>query len=175
MEPTIFRPFESLQFAELKRHTGEIRRAFDYPGIPYHDADEENKDNKFNRWQWHNLPLLVEMHHDHEFIKTVSDMLGVKVKPSYVFLSMYGPDGVCPLHVDRPQCQFTVDLAIEQDAIWPIYINDKPIALQEGEAVLYSGTGDPHFRKPMSEDSLATYCTLAFFHFVPTTWMGRLS
>jgi hypothetical protein len=174
MEPIIFKPFDVLEFHDIKTHTKEIRRAFDYPGIPYHDAEEENETCKFNRWQWHNLPVLVDYHHEPSFIQKVSEMVGEPVKPSYVFLSMYGPHGVCPLHTDRPQCQFTVDLSIESDGIWPIYINDKKISICDGEAVLYSGTNDPHYRKPMREDSPATYCTLAFFHFVPTTWMGRL-
>jgi PKHD-type hydroxylase len=145
MEPTVIQPFEPHQFAELQRHAHEVRKLFDWPGIEYHDLGE-CEENKFNRWFVHNPPLLRKFHHSPLFISKISSMVGVDLKPSYVFLSMYGPNGVCPLHTDRPQCQYTVDLVLEQDEVWPIYVNDSPYELAPGKALLYSGTGHPHFR-----------------------------
>jgi hypothetical protein len=161
-------------FADLKRHVHEVRRLFDWPGIPYHDHDAASE-NKFNRWHWNNLPLLTTLHHSAAMRAMVSKLAGVELKPSYNFLSMYGPDGVCPLHQDRPQCQFTLDLCISQDETWPIYVDEAPFVLAEAEGLFYSGTGQPHYRKPMKTDSHATFCNLAFFHFVPTTWQGSLT
>lgn len=172
MKPTIIRPFDEKTFASLKEHVKHVRMVVDAPGLPYHDAGFPDNE-RFNRWAWHNLPRLVELHHSPKLITLASDTFGVDLKPSYAFLSMYGPDGVCPLHTDRPQCQFTIDLVINQDSAWPIYVDGEPYLLGEGEALCYSGTRQPHFRKPMKEDSKATYIDLAFFHWVPTNWMGK--
>lgn len=174
--PMVITPFSDETVSKIVEHVKHVRSCFDAPGNPYHDANETN--NRFNRWYWHNLPLLKKLHHDPEFISLVSNHFGQPLKPSYVFLSMYGPEGVCPVHTDRPQCQFTVDMLVSSDHTdkpWPIYVNENPYVLTKpGEALAYSGTGQVHYRKPMSVDSDATKVDLAFFHFVPTDWMGRL-
>lgn len=172
-QPQVIKSFSDAVFADLKQHINEVRRLFDWPGIEYHDKGEK-EDQLFNRWCWHNLPLLRKLHNSPELIKMASDLAGMQLQPSYAFLSMYGPEGICPKHVDRPQCQFTIDLCISQDAPWPIYVEEKPYILEEGQALFYSGTGQEHFRKAMKEDSKATYCNLAFFHFVPVEWQGTL-
>lgn len=172
MQPQVIKPFSTEVFKEIQTHIKHVRKMFDHPGMIYHDANEPEQ-NRFNRWMWHNLPLLKQLHHDPEFIAKVFKVTGKKLKPSYVFLSMYGPEGVCPYHVDRPQCRITVDLCIDQDAVWPIYVDDVAYNLKPGEALVYSGTDQPHYRKPMKDDSQATWCNLAFFHFVPTDWMGE--
>lgn len=177
-EPTIIKPFGEPDFERIRRHVREVRNCFDWPGMPYHDIAAPPED-KFNRWYWHNLPMLKELHHSPRLIATVSELFQRPLKPSYVFLSMYGPEGVCPPHTDRPQCQFTVDLQISSNAQWPINISGKDYVLEDGEAICYSGTGQHHFRKPWSETGVATrmdtpfFMNLAFFHFVPTDWMGK--
>lgn len=173
LEPKIIRPFSEEVFADLSKHVKEVRRIFDNPGNPYHDNAVE-AGRQFNRWQWHNLPLLVKLHHSRALVNLACDTFGRDLKPSYVFLSMYGPEGVCPLHQDRPQCQFTMDLLIHGAEEWPIYVNEKPYISNPGDALCYSGTGQPHYRKPMKEDSKAVMADLAFFHFVPTEWIGEL-
>ena len=180
METKILRPFSDEQFSDIKKHITEVRRLFDWPGIRLHDADQAEAE-RFNRWYWHNLPLLKAFHNDPKFIAQACEIFGTAVKPSYVFLSMYGSQGICPVHTDRPQCLYTIDLAVNQDATWPIYIGSqqgtptedcKPYILQEGEAVCYSGVNNKHYRKAMAVDSKATYADLAFFHFADARWMG---
>jgi hypothetical protein len=185
MKPTLIRPFDKKTFDEIKEHVGHIRKAYDWPGIPVHDANDP-EDNKFSRWFWHNLPMLKQLHHSPELIMKASKVFGEPVKPSYVFTSLYDANGVCPVHRDRPQCRYTIDLCIDQDDVWPIYVEDledknpdklarcKPYILKPGEALCYSGTGQTHYRKPMKEDSKATWINLAFFHWVPTSWMGEV-
>jgi hypothetical protein len=174
IHPTVIKPFDSTSFHEISLHVGQIRRAYDWPGLQPHDHSAEVS-HRFNRWFWHNLPLLRKFHHDPKFIAMASKICGQPLKPSYCFLSMYTADGVCPPHTDRPQCQFTVDLQVSSDGSWPIYVEDKPHVLADGEALVYSGTGQEHYRKPMKEDGKScTRMDLAFFHFVPTDWMGAL-
>src|SRR5580658_6063207 len=92
MKPIIRQPFDPDIFQHLKTHVENIRKAFDAPGASYHDANAPEHD-KFNRFFWRNLPKLLELHHDPLFILDASEAFGLKVKPSYVFLSMYGADG----------------------------------------------------------------------------------
>jgi hypothetical protein len=173
-EPKIIQPFNSEALEDIGNHIKEVRRVFDWPGNDYHDKDSP-KENLFNRWYWHNLPLLQKYHHSLEFIKLASDLAGQELKPSYCFLSMYGSDGICPVHTDRPQCQFTIDLQVHADGSWPIYVDEKKYVLENGKALFYSGTGQVHYRKSMKEDSdNCTFMNLAFFHFVPTSWAGQV-
>lgn len=170
--PAIISPFDKETFAKLKEHVRHIRMAFDAPGNPYHDANEPEF-GRFNRWQWHSLPMMIELHHSPELIALASMVFGTPVKPSYSFLSMYGKDGVCPPHKDRSPCQFTIDLQIESDGQWPIYIENEPFLLKDGEALCYSGTDQLHYRRSMQEIPGMTFMNLAFFHWVPTNWMGE--
>jgi hypothetical protein len=172
-EPRIVKPFSDAVFKEVQEHVHQIRKCFDWPGLPYHDLNE-GVETKFNRWFWHNLPVLRSIHQSVPLRIYASELFGMALKPSYCFLSMYGPEGVCPPHTDRPQCQFTIDLLVRGGEEWPIYVEEKPYILQPGEALCYSGTGQKHYRKPMKEDSRATYANLAFFHWVPEEWMGAL-
>ncbi len=178
-EPIIIEPFSLTVIEQIRAHVTQIRNCFDWPGVPYHDANAA-PEGKFNRWFWHNLPLLKHLHNDPEFIAMASDLAGRNLKPTYSFLSMYGPEGVCPLHTDRPQCQFTIDLLINsnhKEKPWPIFVAEKPYVLDEknGQALFYSGTGQAHYREPMATSSDATKVDLAFFHFAPVEWMGELN
>lgn len=183
MVPQIIRPFTSEIFTDLQRHVQEVRRLYDAPGAQYHDVNEVIE-NKFNRWYSHNPPVLVAIHHDPKFIQLACDTFKKLVKPSYAFLSMYGKDGICPPHRDRPQCQFTIDLQIESNGVWPIMLEDiiveplqppidKSYNLEDGQALCYSGTDQKHYRSKM--DLPCTFMNLAFFHFVPVEWVGCLT
>lgn len=180
-KPQIVQPFSDEVFADLQNHAKEVRRLFDWPGIDYHDKGQA-EENLFNRWYWHNLPLMLKLHHQAEFIALASELAGQELKPSYSFLSMYGPEGVCPKHTDRPQCQFTIDLQIDSDGDWPIYVEEKPYVLKNGQGLFYSGTGQEHYRNSMKSDSAshedpsvpAKRMTLGFFHFVPVSWVGGI-
>lgn len=165
--------FGDTALIELQTHVAHVRRLFDWPGIDYHDHAQP-VESRFNRWCYYNLPSLMEIHHSKNFIEQVESIVGEHVKPTYVFLSMYGKDGVCPLHTDRPQCAYTVDLCLHQNGRWPLYVNDIPYDLEAGESLIYSGSTMPHYRNPMpSLGPIApTYANLAFFHFVPRNFMG---
>lgn len=173
MEPRIVQPFTQSVFTDLQNHVIEVRRLFDWPGRPYHDAAEPLED-RFNRWYLHNVPLIKNLHQGGALQRLACEVFGESVQPSYSFLSMYGPDGVCPVHIDRPQCRFTIDLLVSGGEDWPIYIDGRPYVLTPGEAVCYSGSAQPHFRKPMNTDGRAKFANLIFFHWVPIGWTEGL-
>lgn len=165
----------------VRDHVREVRRLFDWPGIPYHDANAA-PEARFYRWQVHNPPLLVQVHHRGDLVERVSHLVGMPLKPSYCFLSMYGPEGVCPEHRDRPQCAVTVDYLVSSDAQdnpWPLRIHQqdgwREYRLHPGDAVVYSGEEQAHCRDPMASHSDATYANLVFFHFVPVCFSGPLA
>jgi hypothetical protein len=134
------------------------------------DPQVESEYGEFNRRYRHNNPLFKEMHY--EIADKVSLLLGTKVKPSYVFCSMYHPSiGICPPHVDRPQCKYTLDVCINQKEPWAINIAGVDYYLEESEAMLYSGTDHWHYRDKIQEGN---YCDLVFFHFVHHDFTGPL-
>ena len=154
------------------------------------------------RWI-HNVPYFVNIHQ--QLTEFASDLFGEKVKPSYSFLSMYQDNGVCPLHVDRSQCRYTIDYLIRQDQAdpWPIHIGD-PMSDEKRSVIDENGGGSPEGDEIQSRidaenwhtvllnpndavcysgthswhyrsQRLAGTADLVFFHFVPEAFDGPLS
>ena len=120
----------------------------------------------------------------------ISDIIGQPLVPSYNFLSRYGAQGQCDLHMDHPDAMYTFDYCIEQDAVWPIHIGrvmDWPTAefardfdparitsdpafgftdylLRPNQALLFNGSSQWHYRRPKTAGG---FCNLLFFHYVP--------
>jgi hypothetical protein len=124
----------------------------------------------FFRKQVHNPDLFKALHILME--SRACEIFKDDVKPSYVFVSMYDDDrAICPLHTDRPQCKYTIDLCLNQKEPWDIFINDEAYSLNPGDAVAYSGTDHPHYRNQIAKGN---FCDLAFFHFVQKSFNGGL-
>lgn len=196
------RPLVMRELFDKETHGTIVRYVNEFVPLFPLSADRKDTDNpnKFGRRYAHNLPFLVDIHH--QLADYASDIFGEKVKPSYVFLSMYDKGGRCPLHIDRPQCRYTIDYLIQQETSesWPISIgrqmSDKErdsieighpqtseeiqavidsqdwttCLLNPNDAVCYSGTNAWHYRPTAS---LGT-ADLAFFHFVPEKFDGPL-
>lgn len=88
--------------------------------------------------------------------------LNKKLKPTYAFLSIYGEQGYCPPHIDKNRCQWTMDVCIFQDKVWPFFIENKEYLLNLNSALFYSGTDQLHWRNKIHENG---FCYLVFFHF----------
>ena len=188
--------FDKETYGTIVRYVNEFVPLFPLAA----DRKQADSPGKFGRRYAHNLPFLVDIHH--QLADYASDIFGEKVKPSYVFLSMYDKGGKCPLHIDRPQCRYTIDYLIQQEVSdpWPINVGrqmtddqrdaieiqhpstDKEIQavidsqdwttclLNPNDATCYSGTNAWHYRPTAS---LGT-ADLAFFHFVPEGFRGPL-
>lgn len=120
----------------------------------------------------------------------IAALVGRPLVSSYNFLSRYGADGKCDVHMDDPLAMFTFDYCIEQDAIWPIHVSRvvdwiggevpaefDPAAiiadpgldfrehlLEPGQALLFNGASQWHHRYPKTRGG---YCNLLFFHYYP--------
>jgi hypothetical protein len=165
------------------------------------DRREQDGPGKFGRRYAHNLPFFVSIHH--QLKEYASEIFGVEVKPSYSFLSMYDKGGKCPLHVDRPQCRYTIDYLIRQDSSkpWPINIGPQmsdddvakievphPATKKEIKSVIDSVDWSSCLLNP--NDAVCYSGTnawhyrptasvgaadLVFFHFVPKDFSGSLN
>lgn len=101
--------------------------------------------DEFVRKYAHNVPFFVNIHR--QLVEFASKTFGEKVKPSYCFLSMYEDDGICPLHIDRPQCRYTIDYLIRSThpGPWPIHIGNHMTDEQRDEIL---ESGDPKPKTP---------------------------
>jgi diadenosine tetraphosphatase ApaH/serine/threonine PP2A family protein phosphatase len=153
---------------------------------------ELHEAKSFGRWLIHDHPRLTEIQND--MTTLVSEIADEAVEPSYNFLSMYTQLGRCPLHMDAPQAKYTLDICIDQSHSWNIHIskvipwpeagfceaewdnrikNDPTLAfasyaLEPGEAILFSGSSQWHYRDPIPALGRNTFCDLLFFHYVPS-------
>lgn len=165
MKPFVIKEFFSKDLMDLLR----LQVHFFKSENGKHFGVEEDRE-EFFRKGIHNPDLFKALHFLMQ--ERANLFFPEKIKSSYVYVSMYDDErSVCPIHTDRPQCKFTIDLCIDQKEEWPIIINDEEFILYPGDAVLYSGTDHPHYRNKIKKGN---FCDLAFFHFVPESFNGGL-
>lgn len=75
---------------------------------------------------------------------------------------MYGDSGICPPHRDKEECQWTLDLCVNQDKPWKLNIEKSSFLMEENEGLVYSGTDQVHWRDQIHHNG---FCDLVFFHF----------
>jgi len=146
----------------------------------------------FGRFVVRDIPYVSKL--QQRITDLVSERVGEPVEPCYNFLSLYWELGVCDVHMDAPFAKWTVDFCIEQSTTWPIHfskivpwpedwtdagddwqdtIKDDPAnrfasyEMQEGEAIIFSGSSQWHYRNPIERKVNANFCHLLFFHFIP--------
>jgi hypothetical protein len=136
----------------------------------------------FGRFVSRNQPYISEL--QRHFTPFVSAQVGEPVEPTYNFLSLYGAPGVCAPHLDSPEAKWTLDICLAQSAPWPIHFSqvvpwpepggpDRPdlsfeaVALEPGQAVIFSGSSQWHYRDHMAAGPGRRFCELLFLHYVP--------
>jgi len=176
------RPFDDATLEAIRVTVKSLRPT----DLELHEA------RSFGRFVVHDHPLLTEL--QQRAVPLVSGVVGEPVEANYNFLSLYTKMGICPVHMDAPQAKWTLDLCIDQSGPWPIHIgpvqpwpNAEPKAwhgedwedklkrsqrfnaytLQPGQAVVFSGSSQWHYRDAMPDSSGQQFCTQLFFHFVP--------
>jgi hypothetical protein len=128
--------------------THEALKAFIRDRVPMMSVGVDDKD--FVRRYAHNVPYFVNIHR--QLTEFASEQFGEPLKPSYSFLSMYDDNGICPLHIDRPQCYRTIDYLIQQDQAepWPIRIGEA-MTDEQRQALDESGAGHPQTEEEIAE------------------------
>jgi len=83
--------------------------------------------------------------------------------PTYAYWRYYIFGATLTKHKDRPACEISVTACIKKYDKWPIVINKKSIEIEEGDAVLYNGCEEEHFRPSIYKgEGMAQ----VFFHYV---------
>ncbi len=173
-ERLIPRVFDESTMAELRRAAGSLRPA----DLELHEA------RTFGRFIVHDHPAFAEVHR--RAVPLISGLSGEDVEPSYTFLSLYGDRGVCAAHMDSPEAKYTLDLCLAQSDPWPIHFSDvrpwpvpgeappppssawRTYALAPGQAVLFSGSAQWHYRDAIpARPGSRPFCDLLFLHFIP--------
>jgi len=148
----------------------------------------------FGRFITRNHPAFTEL--QARLAPLVSEAAGEPVEPSYNFLSLYGAPGVCAPHIDAPPAKWTLDICVDQSAPWPIHFSQvvpwpesgvapaeaeawadaikrspglrfTPVTLEPGQAVIFSGSSQWHYRDRMPRGAGRQFCDLLFFHYIP--------
>jgi hypothetical protein len=95
-------------------------------------------------------------------INKVENICGKKLFPTYSFWRMYTNQAEMAEHTDRPSCEISITINLGGDKPWAIYMDDTPITLNPGQAVIYLGQEISHYRKLFDGD----YCSQVFLHYV---------
>ena len=92
--------------------------------------------------------------------------------PTYSYYRIYKSGDILRPHRDRPSCEISMTLTldyyytdVDKDYKWPLIMNNKPIVIDSGDAVLYRGCDNEHERKKLDvgEDS---FHVQVFLHYV---------
>ncbi|MDE2234717.1 MAG: hypothetical protein KGL13_06735 [Gammaproteobacteria bacterium] len=93
---------------------------------------------------------------------------GLELLPCYSYLRIYGKGAVLHKHLDRPSCEVscTLTLGFKSESLWPICLHadsqDKSLALQPGDMLVYRGADVPHWRDTFEGE----YWVQTFLHYV---------
>ena len=163
----------------------------------FKQTSNSKEESYFNRIDFYEPPFIKNAH-QLIFNKIADDVFPEKVKGSYCILVRYKKGkGVCPLHIDRKQCKYTIGLCVNQVEVWDFWINhnsvdfieenkftfnadieeqikaeSKSYKLEIGDAICYSGTDHPHWRSQIQSNN---FCDMVLFHFVPLEFAGEIN
>ena len=89
---------------------------------------------------------------------------GMRLLPTYTYFRVYKANDILEKHIDRPSCEISISLCLRKKGkIWPIYINNTAVMLEEGDAVIYKGCEVEHWREAYNE---GTKLAQVFLHYV---------
>ena len=87
----------------------------------------------------------------------------LKLFPTYSYWRYYVFGAKLHKHTDRPSCEISVTACIKKYDNWPIVLEGNKIELEEGDAVLYAGCEQEHWRPGIYKgEGMAQ----VFFHYV---------
>jgi hypothetical protein len=93
---------------------------------------------------WYNDPLMNSLLDTK--LETVEKESNLKLFPTYAYWRYYVFGGTLKKHIDRPACEVSITSCIKKYDDWPIIVEGKSFELEEGDAVLYAGCDQEHWR-----------------------------
>lgn len=130
----------------------------------YHKVDQ-NKDYQIDSQSfspaWYNDPLMnVLLNLKLPLVEKKSNL---NLFPTYTYWRYYVFGGTLAKHTDRPSCEISVTACIKKYDNWPIIVEGTSFELEEGDAVLYAGCDQKHWRPGIYKgEGMAQ----VFFHYV---------
>ena len=86
-----------------------------------------------------------------------------KLFPTYAYWRYYVLGGSLKKHIDRPSCEISITACIKKYDNWPIVVEGTSFELEEGDAILYAGCAQKHWRPGIYKgEGMAQ----VFFHYV---------
>jgi len=87
----------------------------------------------------------------------------LKLFPTYAYWRYYVLGATLKKHTDRPACEISVTACIKKYDNWPIVVEGTSFELEEGDAILYAGCDQEHWRPGIYKgEGMAQ----VFFHYV---------
>ena len=147
------------------------KELLDFIDVYVNNVIRVNEINGINICQDPQVPNTPSLYRD-RVMENLSDFLlpkiesatGLKLLPTYTFFRVYKAGDILEKHRDREACEISISLCLRKKGnIWPIYINNTAVMLEEGDAVLYRGCEVEHWREPYTE---GTKQAQVFLHYV---------
>lgn len=92
----------------------------------------------------------------------ISKQTKKNLRPTYGFCRIYTKGCELKPHKDRPTCEYSLSINLQQSHKWGIFFDKKEVILGVGDAVLYKGCEVEHYRPKFEGDE---YIQL-FLHYV---------
>lgn len=126
---------------------------------------DENKDYKLDGQSfspaWYEDPLMTSFLDNK--LPLVEKKSNLNLIPTYAYWRYYIFGGTLKKHVDRPSCEISITACIKKYDNWPIVVEGKEFELNEGDAILYNGIFEKHWRPGVYKGSGMAQ---VFFHYV---------
>jgi len=86
------------------------------------------------------------------------------------YSTRYGSPHVPP-HVDSNPCAYTFDIQLRSTIGWPLVVSGTEFSMTDGDAVLYMGEDQLHWRPKYPTKDPIKFVEVAFYHYVkPNHW-----
>ena len=96
-------------------------------------------------------------------LSLVEEKSKLKLFPTYAYWRYYVFGGTLAKHLDRPSCEISVTACMKKHDNWPIVVENTSYELEEGDAIIYSGCVQKHWRPGTYKgEGMAQ----VFFHYV---------
>ena len=109
---------------------------------------DENRDYKIDTQSfspaWYNDSLMSALLDTK--LSIVEKESNLKLFPTYAYWRYYVFGGTLKKHLDRPACEISITSCIKKYDDWPIVVEGTSFELEEGDAILYAGCDQEHYR-----------------------------
>jgi|TARA_Y100000114_G_scaffold98644_1_gene91826 hypothetical protein len=98
---------------------------------------------------------------------------GLNLKPTYSYNRVYVGGSSLEKHKDRGECEISASICLkyhyeDKNYKWPLYMQDTPIIIKEGDGVIYKGCEIEHWRPVFNQPQKCWHHQL-FIHYLTTS------